>query len=539
MKRIIITVLPLLLSVFLLSCTTPSDDSQDNVSNEDEGHIPKLVIGTVMEVSDINYFDRGLDRLKLMATHFGLVRFDKDGEIVPALAESWDTDDLKRWVFHLRKDALWHDGVAVTSKDLAYTVEFGRQHVPVWKSAFGNIVSVETPDPHTVIFVIKAPDYNFLTTIAVMRPVPAHVFKQVEDPKRYNEKKAMVGTGPYAFDSFDPEAGIVRLCAYSGYWGGRPVIDTLEIRLFKNPETMMMAFRKGEIDVPYTYSKGASYYYVPSLQKAKNIHCMIVKGRGFGNVLWLNNSRKPLNEKNFRQALSYAVNYEEIKNLFTAGYGSIPHAGFTLESTCGYVDTRNMAFDLEKAKHLLDTSGFLDHDGDGLRESRDGSPIVLTLVASSEQPDQVRLCEMLKTYLIDAGVDVAIKLMDSSTFSSTMDIDKTFDMAVSGTTPWGMTMGSGYGSGYVSTQYYGWSMVSAPAYDALVNDLRTTMDPNLRRELAAKIQYYYAEQMPQIPIYIMDIIQPHTSKYKGWVYSAYHGIMCPETFYHLRTANQH
>ena len=147
MKRIIITVLPLLLSVFLLSCTTPSDDSQNNVSNEDEGHIPKLVIGTVMEVSDINYFDRGLDRLKLMATHFGLVRFDKDGEIVPALAESWDTDDLKRWVFHLRKDALWHDGVAVTSKDLAYTVEFGRQHVPVWKSAFGNIVSVETPDP--------------------------------------------------------------------------------------------------------------------------------------------------------------------------------------------------------------------------------------------------------------------------------------------------------------------------------------------------------------------------------------------------------
>ena len=538
MKRTIITALPLLLSLFLLSCTTPPDDSRNNASNEEEVRIPKLVVGTVMEVVDTNCFDPGLDKLKLMATHYGLVRFDKDGEITPALAESWDTDDLKRWVFHLRKDALWHDGVPVTSEDLAYTVKFGRQHIPVWHSAFGNIVSVEALDSHTVVFEIKEPDYNFLTTIAVMRPVPAHIFKPVKDPKRYNDKKAMVGTGPYAFDSFDPEAGIVRLCAFAGYWGGTPVIDTLEIRLFKNPETMMMAFRKGEIDVPFTYSKGVSYYYVPSLQKAKNIQCMIVKGRGFGNVLWLNNSRNPLNERNFRLALSYAVNYEEIKNLFTAGYGSIPCAGFTLKGTWGHVETRKMAFDLEKAKHLLETAGFRDRDGDGLRENRDGSPLALTLVASSAQPDQVRLCEMLKTYLAQAGVGIAVKLVDSGTFSTTMDIDKTFDMAISGTTPWGMTMGSRYGTGYVSTQYYGWSMVSAPAYDALVSDLRTTMDLDLRGELAAKIQHYYAEEMPQIPIYIMDIIQPHTTKYQGWVYSVYHGIMCPETFYHLRSANQ-
>jgi len=297
-----------------------------------------------------------------------------------------------------------------------------------------------------------------------------------------------------------------------------------------------MAFRKGEIDVPYIYAKGVSYYYLPVLRKNPNVDIMIVQGGGLGNVLWINNSRKPLSDACFRRALSYAINYKELRELFTAGLGSIPDAGFVPEGMPGYVKTRKMAFDVQKARSMLEWAGYRDLDGDGRREAPDGSPVSLTLVASNALPDQARLSEMLKGYLYEAGVSVTLKLVDATTFSTIMDTDKSFDLAIYGTTRWGMSMGSGYGSGYVDARYYGWSVVTDPAYQALVDELKTTGDKNRRRHLATRVQHYYADEMTQIPLYIMPIIQPYNRKYEGWTYSTYTGLLCPETFYNLRRA---
>ncbi len=536
MTRTIRYVAALSMSLLMLSCAPGAEDQGIRPGGEEARGL-RLVIGTVKEIASINYFDRGFSGFGWILTHHGLVRFDKEGGIIPALAESWDTSDLERWVFHLRKDALWHDGVKVTSEDIVYTVAFERKHDPAARGAiYGDVVSVEAPDPHTVVFELENADYNFLTTIAVMTPVPAHVFKQVEDPKRYEEKAALLGTGPYAFESFDKEAGRVKFTAFDGYWGGRPAIDTLEIRLFKNPETMMMAFRKGEIDLPYAYARGVSYYHVPSLLKNPDIDHMVARGCGLGNVLWINNSRRPLNERVFRQALGWAIDYRRLVDLFTAGYGAVPPAGFVVEGAKDYVVTRKMAFDLERSKAILDDAGFRDLDGDGLREAPDGSPIMLTMVLCGEPSDQVRLGEMLKEYLADAGVGVTLRSVDSGLFMTIMDVDKTFDLAVQGTTTWGMNMGVGYGSGYVDARYYGWSMVSAPEFLALMDELKIARDLERRKELAAGIQHYYADEMTQIPLYTMDIIQPYSRKYEGWAYSTYYGVICPETFYNLHPA---
>lgn len=531
------TLLAGLVVLLLVSCTSGREERNESPVPE-EGCLSRLLVGTVLEVSDTNFFDRGLVRFMWTLTHYGLVRFDRDGAIVPALARSWETADLKRWVFHLRNEATWHDGAPVTAEDIVFTVDFARRHEPSWQSVYGDVVSVEALDPHTVVFELKGADYNFLTTIAVLTPVPKHVFQSVEDPGRFNEKRALTGTGPYAFESFDRNAGLVKFTAFDGYWGGRPAVFNLVIRLFKNQETMMMAFVKGEIDVPYTYGKGVSVYYVSSLEKKDGIGLLVAQGGGLGNVLWINNSRRPLSDRGFRQALSYAIQYEEVRDLFTMGHGSVPDAGFVLEGSQGYVETRKMVYDAGRAKILLEEAGFIDRDGDGLREAPDGSPLELTLVAVGELSDQVRLSELIQRYLAGVGLRVGIRLLDSGSFGTVMDVDKNFDLALSMTTRWGMSMGPGLGSGYVDSRYYGWSMVGAPEYHAMVDDLKTTMDSSRRRELAARIQDYYAREMTQIPLYTLDIVQPYGKKYEGWVYSAYTGILCPETFHGLRKAGK-
>ncbi|WP_048065413.1 ABC transporter substrate-binding protein [Methanosarcina acetivorans] len=529
-----IVVLLILVSLFLIVTGTKSDDGNVNTGDET---VSKLVLGNVAEVNSVNYFDRGLSSFFWLLTNYGLIRFDKDGEVVPEIAESWETTDFKRWVFHLRNNVTWHDGVSVTSRDFKYSVDFSKENTDSWESIFGNIDSIETPDPYTVIYNLKDPDYNFLTTMAVAaKAVPEHVFEDVADPKRYDDKKALIGTGPYMFDNFDKNAGIITYKAYDQYWRGKPAVDVIEIKLFKNPETMMMALQKGEIDAPYTYAKGVDYYHVPNLMKNDNLGYMIVDSRTLGNVLWINTNHTPLDNKDLRQALSYAINYAEILNLFTAGYGQMPDAGFVPNGTLYYVDTRKLTYDVNKSKSMLDSIGFKDIDGDGFRETPDEKKIVLDLVMDSSKSDQVRLGEIIKKYFASVGMNVELRPLDSSTFWDTMDVRKTFDMGLAGTTFWGMNMGAGYGSGYVATRYYGWSMVNDSRYDAILDGLLQMQDRDKKKVLAADIQEYYAEEMPQIALYSMNLIQPYNKKYEGWTYNVYYGVICPDTFYNLHKA---
>ena len=143
---------------------------------------------------------------------------------------------------------------------------------------------------------------------------------------------------------------------------------------------------------------------------------------------------------------------------------------------------------------------------------------------------------MLKKYFANVGIDIEIDLADKSTHGEIMDEKKTHEISLAGTTFRGMTMGEGYGSGYTDTRNYGWSMVSDPKYQSLVDDLGMTQDKDKRKDLAAEIQNYYAEEMPQFAVYSMNIIQPYNAHYAGWEYNPLHGILSYGTLFNLHKA---
>ncbi len=503
--------------------------------SNDKG-IDKLIVGTTAQVSDINIKDIGFGNIRWELIDCGLVKFNSAGDIVPALAKTWDTDDLKKWTFHLRDDAFWHDGTPVTAKDIQFTIDYARKTNPSSGSLYADVQSVEVPDDRTVVIDLTNPDYNFLTTIEVMSPLPEHIFENVEDPSKFNDKEATIGCGPYVFESFDKAAGILTLKAFDKFWNGTPAIDTIEFKLFKNPDAMMLALQKGEIDVTYTYGKGIEYFYVPQLLKTDDIEIMQEKDGSITGVLWINTAKEPYDNKDFRHALSYAINYDELKDLFTAGYGTIPDAGFITDGMLYHTDTRELSYDVNHSKSLLDGAGFIDIDGDDIREASDGAKLEPELLVSSSSPDRIRAAEMLEKYFEDVGIGIKIKTVDTNTFGNTMDIEKTFDMALSGTTVWGMIMGAGYGSGYIDTRYYGWSMVDDPKYQSIVDRLKLTQDKDERKELAAEIQEYYSEELPQIALYSMDVIQPINTKYEGWEYNVVYGLMNYDTLFNLHEA---
>jgi len=498
--------------------------------------IAKLTVGTINQISEANLWDYYFGVYSMIFSHQGLVRFNSLGDLVPELATSWETDDLQRWTFHLRQDALWHDGQPVTALDFKFTIDYDLEKDPLSKSYIGMIESVEAPDNKTVIINLEKPDYNFLNTIAVVKIIPEHIYASVDDPKKFNGREAAIGCGPYRFIGFDKDAGILTYQANDNYWGGKPAIDVVELRMFKNPDALMLAFQKGEIDLPYYYSKGISYYYVPKLLENSEIGLEVYPERGIANVLWFNTARAPFDSKELRQALSYAPDYEEMKNMFTAGYGTTPKAGWVPNGTLYFTDTRDLVQDVNRSRSMLDSLGFLDIDGDGLREMPGKSKFRPKLLVRSDLPDSVRAAEMLKKYFSLVGIDIEINLADKSTHGEIMDEKKTHEMALAGTTFWGMMMGEGYGTGYTDTRYYGWSMVSDKGYQSLVDDLGKTQDRGKRKELAADIQDYYAQEMPQFAAYSLDIIQPYNAAYVGWEYNPLHGILSYGTLFNLHKA---
>jgi peptide/nickel transport system substrate-binding protein len=498
--------------------------------------IDRLVVGTTDQISDTNIMDKGFNNYRWELMDCGLVKFDSDGEIIPALATSWETDELKKWKFHLRDNALWHDGVPVTSEDIKFTIEYMKKKGPAAGAVYGDIQSVEIPDNRTVVIDLKNPDYNFLTTIGVLQPLPEHIFSKVDDPAKFNDKMAAIGCGPFVFESFDSASGVLTCKAFDKFWNGKPAINTIEFKIFKNPDTMILALEKGEVDAIYTYGMGIAYYYVPQLLKKDDIKILQKKDASITNVLWINTAKEPYNNAKLRQALSYAIDYEELKNLFTAGYGTIPDAGFVTDATLYYKETRKLSYDVSRSKSMLEDAGFKDMDGDGIREAPNGTKFEPELMVKSSNPEHVRAAEMVKKYFSNVGINAMIRPVDKNTFGDTMDVRKTFDMALSGTTVWGMNMGVGYGAGYIDTRYYGWSMVSDSKYQSIVDQLKLTQDTDKREDLAAEIQDYYAEELPQIALYSMDVIVPINTDYEGWEYNVFYGLMNYDTFFNLNKA---
>lgn len=493
-----------------------------------------LVVGTTMGIKDIGLTDYYMGILRSIFTHNGLVTLDAEGNYRGDLAESYETKDGKTWTFKLRKGVQWHDGRPFTASDVKFSIEYLLEKVPVYKSHWALIDSVQAPDDHTVVITLKNPNARFLVNLIVLRTLPKHVFERVQDPKTFTEPAAMLGTGPYVFDKFDKAAGLLVFKANQKYFGGKPNIDEVHVRLFKNPDTMYMALQKGEIDTVYFYAAGTDPIYVPRLLQDDKIKFVFVKNLGVANAVFFNLKKPPVDDPRFRKALAYAIDYEELQRIFTAGYGTVPNAGFVPEGTPGYAETPRMKCDRAQAIAILDEMGCKDVNGDGYRETAKGEPLVLDLMVRGDLAESVRLGELLQKYFAGVGVKTSLRMVDQAAFMNVADIEKSHVAFISRTTPWGMMMWGGYGTGYFDARNIGWSQVEDPAFYALVDAALTELDPSRQKEIARKIQEYYAEHLPAIPLYWNTLIQPYSKKFEGWYVDPITGILNKTTWSSLK-----
>lgn len=491
-----------------------------------------LTIGTVNVVKTDNYVkDYYMGIFSACFILDPLARVDSSGQIVPYLV-NWTTEDSKVWNLTLVVNAKWHDGRPVTAEDVAFTIMYLKEKDPNYATHFQFVQSAIPLDDRTVKVTLSREWTSFPVGLAATRLMPKHVWSNVTDPASYTGSDRNIGCGPFVYGGFDAGSGTMIFIANKDYWRGRPNVDKVVLKIYTSTDAMLMALKKGDIATTFAYAKGIDPIYVPSLLEEKNITMMVLPNFGVDNSLWFNCMRYPYNLTEFRNAISYALEYGDYVNYIAAGYAKVPTKGWIPDCWSYYVPKPKLTKNESSATLILSSIGFVDRDGDGWRDYPNGTAFVMKILTRSDIAESLKLAELIKRDLEKIGIKTQIVPADVSTFQTITQNTKDFDSAISRTTFWGMIMYAGAGTLYFDNRNMGWANVNDPEYQAAVDEILKTANQTHVKELYAKLQDLYAEKMYAIPLYWGKIIQPYRSDLvDGLVYDTMYGVLGKDTWF--------
>jgi ABC-type transport system substrate-binding protein len=282
--------------------------------------------------------------------------------LLPELAESYKIlEDGKVFEVHLKDNVFWSDGQKITSDDVIFTVKTIQN--PETKSPLRSAwlgVDVEKISEKDFKFILKNPSYVFFENLT-LKPIPKHVFENIPPATLslsfLNFKP--VGSGPYQLEKIerdkDGRITLVELKRNENYFGKKPYIQKFVFRFFENEKELLEAVKRKEID-------GFSQ---KEFQEIPGFEVLNFKMPRYFAV-FLNLEREIFSEKEVREALNLATDKKEVLKEAISNKGEIVNSPLLPEFSFKKVEKSN--FGIEKAKEILEKSGYKDLDGDGILE---------------------------------------------------------------------------------------------------------------------------------------------------------------------------
>ncbi len=503
--------------LLLYACCGCSDFKKEDSSLSETD---RLRIGAFMKIKQINPLaDYYYNILAMLMTHDTLVRFDADFRAVPQLAENWScSKNGKIWKFKLVSDARWHDGYPVTAGDVKFTFNYLARH-NITSGWAANLIEDICINGNETVFRLKKPYSRFLINAGfIVRILPKHIWEKIDNPQRALAGGITTGCGPYVFNSFNREAGRVSFDVNTSYYGVIPKIDRIEFHLYQNMDILTMALIKNKIDLFYKYASGYPLQHVKQLEKNGDIKFLEADSLGVPAALGFNLNHAPLDMLNVRKAICFAINYERINRCFLRKKGDVPGAGFVPPAFPFHKKFSTLTYGPEKSTTLLESCGFKDRDNDGMFEFPDGNKIFLNLLVRGNLPGNSQLVKLLTHDLEAVGIHLAVQYVDLSTWINFLNQDK-YDLVLFRTTPWGMMMHAGYGSGYFDSRRKGGGVIgniTDPDFLFLCDRILETTDPLILKKLYHDLQSYYARHLPAAALCWSKNIYPFYKNQQGF-----------------------
>lgn len=496
-----------------------------------------LKIGTPNIVKSANLFSDYYLGILAHISNMPLMKMDQDGNLVGLTAERVEvSEDNTTWTFYIRDNLYWSDGKKVTPEDIKFSVEYTGTNNPNAAWIKDTLKEANVVGEHGVALTFHKPYTRLNLEFATYNILPKHIWENITEPMQYTNPGVNVGHGPFYLEKTDLNAGVISFTKNPHWQGQQPQIDGFEVHCFKNMDVLSLALEKNEVDTFYKYAGSYPYANIERLKAKGNFE--FTQKLNMGLVfLGMNLKKPPFTDKNFRQALSYAVDYAEIVKLDALGYGEVPNRGFVPTSMGGYTPTTKLEYLSERAKSLLAQAGYSDSNGNGILEDLEQNDLKLKILVRS---DWARVAELLRDYLNAIGIESEIRSADLNTWASEKD-NYNYDFTITRTTPWGMLMHANWGTGYFDSRRTGRGVlhiIDDENFLKLCDDILATSDPQMLTDYASKVQAYYAEDLPAIALYWNVIVSPYNKAFTGWKPDPLYGIYNVDTFLNLEKMSE-
>ena len=507
--------------------------SADHPTPDDARYGGTVVLGNIGELTDgmnsavtSSYYPRAHQMyLNLMP----LIRYDQEAVPQPYLAESWEVSpDNTEITFHVRQDVFWHDGEQTDAHDVAFTYRTVTNPATAFplsaylehydKSESG----VEIVDDFTVKIRLNphAELLDFWTLVGIL---PEHLLGDVPPAQLKQHpygSQCPVGNGPFVFSAHIPQDRWVFSAnpAFPDALGGRPFVDRYIYRIIPEQTTLLTELLIEGVDV----------YIRPRTDQAQqildgqNVDLLRFPWREYAFVAW--NARRPqLSDARVRRAITLGTNRAEIAEAILRGYGIVANSGVPPFHWAFDPEVHDEAvYDPDAAKALLDDAGWIDRDGDGIRENVDGLRLAFSIKYNTGNQQRQDIAEIMQSQLAEIGMEVRPQVVEMATMLMQINTPglRDFDgVAISAIEPFRLDHTDRFHSSSLE-EPWAYAGTNNPEIDQLLERLGTTVEREEAKPIWAEYQRLITVEAPYTYFYFPDGLAGVNTRLKGVVMDA-------------------
>lgn len=500
--------LPAVLLVLFMIVSVASIATAD--SHEKSGGTIVQGLETEPTTLDLHDATRRPEHAVLYLIHEPLFVVNRDLEIEPHLIEDYEiSEDDLTWTFHVKEGITFHDGTKLDAEAIKKSFERFKEGSYAWR--LESVEKINVVDEMTFTFELSEPFptmLNHLSNPSTGIISPAAVEEYGED---YG-KKSVVGTGPMKFESWKSGEEIVVTRFEDYTWGpsylenqGPAYPEEWRFRIVPETLTLIGELEKGNVDM-------TSYVPEKELERLKNNETVNVASLKAPSTAYLaiNVQNPPFDQLAIRKAIAHAINKDAVTKVALFD-NAFPAKSIVPPNVEGYWEggedlmKEATKFNPEAAKNILEDAGWVDSDGDGVREN-DGEELEATMFTYTITRYK-RMAEVIRPMLENIGIKLDLKVLEAGNLYDRVEGGE-HDLLV---TAW---MGVTYAQDFLDPLFHSknvgtnnYSFFVSDKMDQLISESKTAKTKEERKEALVEAQNMILDQMPDVPLaHYVDMI---------------------------------
>jgi peptide/nickel transport system substrate-binding protein len=429
-----------------------------------------------------------------------------DGSYTPYLATGYKFTSPTTLVYTLRTGVKWSDGKPFSASDVVFTFNLLKKYPALDGNGVWSQISAVSASGNQVSFTFKAPNVPFAGTIAQTPIVPQHIWASIPDPAKFTNTHP-VGAGPFTLGSFAPTQ--YTLVKNPHYWAAAQIAPSKVVfpAQATSQTTNQLAVSSGQFDWAYTFLPDVQKTYV-ARDPAHNVYWFPPGGT---IALFLNLTKAPNSNVNFRQGLSQALDRTTIAQKAVNGYmQQASLSGLILPNLQKWLDPSLPDNGLVSQNHAaamaaFARAGYTMHGGKLATSS--GSQASLTIELPNSFSDWVAAATEVKNELTADGIKVSLDLPQYAQYSSQTQAGN-FDAAIGGFggtgspyTDFNNALNSNYAAPINTPTANNFERFKSPSVNQALSTLASATSPAAQKSATDKLETTMYSQVPIVLLY--------------------------------------